>query len=80
MEAGAAAAVGDACRRDGGEAAGMIHVALSADGFRVLAVATKDLGKGAPHATYSKTDGSDLVLVGYLAFLFWGSRWSLICS
>jgi P-type Mg2+ transporter len=39
---------------------------LSEDGFRVLAVATKKLDKR--HA-YSKSDESDLVLTGYLAFL-----------
>jgi Mg2+-importing ATPase len=51
------------------DALGEEYDALSADGFRVLAVATKDLGKGAPHATYSKNDETDLVLVGYVAFL-----------
>ncbi len=40
---------------------------LSEDGFRVLAVATKKLG--AQQATFSKSDESELVLVGYLAFL-----------
>ncbi len=39
---------------------------LSEDGFRVLAVATKKLGK---QTTFSKTDESNLVLTGYLAFL-----------
>jgi len=39
---------------------------LSEDGFRVLAVATKKLGT---QATFTKTDESDLVLTGYLAFL-----------
>jgi len=39
---------------------------LSEDGFRVLAVATKMLGK---QATCSKADECDLVLTGYLAFL-----------
>jgi Mg2+-importing ATPase len=39
---------------------------LSEDGFRVLAVATKNLDK---RPAYSKTDESDLVLTGYLAFL-----------
>jgi Mg2+-importing ATPase len=39
---------------------------LSEDGFRVLAVATKKLDK---RAAYSKTDESELVLTGYLAFL-----------
>ena len=39
---------------------------LSEDGFRVLAVATKKLGA---QTTFSKSDESDLVLVGYLAFL-----------
>ncbi|MFA6563459.1 MAG: magnesium-translocating P-type ATPase [Verrucomicrobiia bacterium] len=39
---------------------------LSEDGFRVLAVATKKLGK---QATFSKADECDLVLTGYLAFL-----------
>jgi Mg2+-importing ATPase len=46
---------------------------LSADGFRVLAVATKEL---APHAAppdgampYGKADECDLILEGYIAFL-----------
>jgi P-type Mg2+ transporter len=39
---------------------------LSADGFRVLAVATKKLDR---RDAYSKTDECDLVLTGYLAFL-----------
>jgi Mg2+-importing ATPase len=39
---------------------------LSEDGFRVLAVATKKLGK---QTTLSKADECDLVLTGYLAFL-----------
>jgi len=45
--------------------------ALSADGFRVLAIATRDLGPGEPgHSpTYSRDDERDLVLRGYVAFL-----------
>ncbi len=39
---------------------------LSEDGFRVLAVATKNLDK---RPSYSKADESELVLTGYLAFL-----------
>ncbi len=39
---------------------------LSADGFRVLAVAYKDLER---RAAYSKEDECDLVLRGYVAFL-----------
>jgi P-type Mg2+ transporter len=39
---------------------------LSEDGFRVLAVATKKLGK---QTTFAKADECDLVLTGYLAFL-----------
>jgi Mg2+-importing ATPase len=39
---------------------------LSADGFRVLAVATKKLDK---RDAYSKADECELVLTGYLAFL-----------
>jgi Mg2+-importing ATPase len=39
---------------------------LSADGFRVLALAYKDCEK---KAAYSKADESDLILKGYLAFL-----------
>jgi Mg2+-importing ATPase len=46
---------------------------LSADGFRVLALATKDGAPRAsvgPHATpYGKADECDLVLEGYIAFL-----------
>ncbi|MCE5266556.1 MAG: magnesium-translocating P-type ATPase [Planctomycetaceae bacterium] len=39
---------------------------LSNDGFRVLAVAYKDLD---PRAAYSKDDETDLILTGYVAFL-----------
>lgn len=39
---------------------------LSADGFRVLALAYRDL---APKAAYSKDDENDLILRGYVAFL-----------
>jgi Mg2+-importing ATPase len=39
---------------------------LSADGFRVLAVASKKVGA---QAAYSKADEENLVLTGYLAFL-----------
>ena len=39
---------------------------LSADGFRVLAIAYKDVQ---PQAAYSKDDERDLVLMGYVAFL-----------
>ncbi len=39
---------------------------LSADGFRVLALAYRDLE---PTAAYSKEDGKDLILRGYVAFL-----------
>ncbi|MGA3283018.1 MAG: magnesium-translocating P-type ATPase [Verrucomicrobiota bacterium] len=39
---------------------------LSEDGFRVLAVATKKLGR---QTTFTKADECDLVLTGYLAFL-----------
>jgi P-type Mg2+ transporter len=39
---------------------------LSMDGFRVLAVAYKDLKS---RATYSKDDESKLILKGYIAFL-----------
>ena len=39
---------------------------LSEDGFRVLAVATKNLDK---RTAYSKADEANLVLTGYLAFL-----------
>jgi len=39
---------------------------LSEDGFRVLAVATKKLGR---QTGFSKADECDLVLTGYLAFL-----------
>ena len=51
------------------DALGEEYDALSADCFRVLAVATRDLGRGSPHATYSKNDETDLVLAGYVAFL-----------
>ena len=39
---------------------------LSADGFRVLAVASRPLDK---RAAYSKADESELILKGYIAFL-----------
>ncbi|MGA2064516.1 MAG: magnesium-translocating P-type ATPase [Thermoguttaceae bacterium] len=39
---------------------------LSADGFRVLAIAYKDVE---PRAAYSKDDERELVLMGYVAFL-----------
>jgi Mg2+-importing ATPase len=46
---------------------------LSADGFRVLAIATKDVERRAPVAgaelPYGKADECDLVLDGYVAFL-----------
>lgn len=49
------------------------HKTLSADGFRVLAIASKDMpprGVVAGDATpYSKADECDLVLKGYAAFL-----------
>jgi P-type Mg2+ transporter len=40
--------------------------ALSADGFRVLGVAYRDV---APKPAYEKEDEADLVLIGYVAFL-----------
>jgi Mg2+-importing ATPase len=42
---------------------------LSADGFRVLAVAYKDHQDGERKPAYSKDDERDLVLKGYVAFL-----------
>ena len=42
---------------------------LSADGFRVLALAYKDFSGGQKKAAYSKADECDLVLKGYVAFL-----------
>ena len=42
------------------------YQSLSADGFRVLAVAYRDLEK---RAAYTKDDEQDLVLKGYVAFL-----------
>jgi Mg2+-importing ATPase len=42
------------------------HFDLSADGFRVLAIAYKDLEK---KPAYSKADEAELVLAGYVAFL-----------
>jgi Mg2+-importing ATPase len=39
---------------------------LNADGYRVLALATRDFD---PKATYTRNDESDLVLRGYVAFL-----------
>ena len=43
-----------------------VYDRLSADGFRVLAVAYRDV---AAKATYTKDDERDLVLLGYVAFL-----------
>ncbi|MFA5199641.1 MAG: magnesium-translocating P-type ATPase [Candidatus Omnitrophota bacterium] len=40
---------------------------LSAEGFRVLAIAYKDFGQ--PKGKYTKDDEQDLILKGYLAFL-----------
>ena len=49
------------------------HEQLSADGFRVLAIATKDVeprGQTAGDATpYGKADECDMILQGYVAFL-----------
>ena len=49
------------------------HEKLSADGFRVLAIATRDVEPRGPVASgatpYGKDDESDLVLQGYVAFL-----------
>jgi P-type Mg2+ transporter len=47
---------------------------LSTDGFRVLAIAIKDVeprssGAGQPEAAYGKSDECDMVLTGYVAFL-----------
>ena len=42
------------------------HDRLSSDGFRVLAIAFKDLAK---KPSYSKEDECDLILKGYVAFL-----------
>ena len=42
-------------------------VALNEDGFRVVAVAYKEID--GPKATYSVADESDLTLLGYIAFL-----------
>jgi Mg2+-importing ATPase len=45
------------------------YEALSADGFRVLAIATRDVEPRSPEMPYSKADERDLVLEGYVAFL-----------
>jgi Mg2+-importing ATPase len=48
------------------------HERLSADGFRVLAIATKDVApraKSAANTPYGKADECDLLLRGYVAFL-----------
>ena len=49
------------------------HERLSADGFRVLALATKDgeprVAAGRTETLYGKADECDLVLEGYIAFL-----------
>ncbi|HNC75409.1 MAG TPA: HAD-IC family P-type ATPase, partial [Elusimicrobiota bacterium] len=43
------------------------HDALSRDGYRVLAIAYRDMAE--PKTAYGKADETDLVLRGYLAFL-----------
>ncbi len=48
------------------------HERLSADGFRVLAIATKDVApraKAGDNTPYGKADECDLILRGYVAFL-----------
>lgn len=45
----------------------LTYEALSRDGFRVLAVATRDIDEVKP--LYSKEDERDLVFVGFIAFL-----------
>lgn len=45
------------------------HRDLGQDGFRVLAIAYRDFDAGTAKAAYSKSDETDLVLKGYLAFL-----------
>ena len=42
---------------------------LSRNGFRVLAIASKDVEPRGEHAAYGREDETDLVLNGYLAFL-----------
>ncbi len=42
-------------------------IALNSDGFRVVAVAYKEMDK--PQAVYSVADEADLTLLGYIAFL-----------
>ena len=49
------------------EAAKAETIALNSDGFRVVAVAYKELG--VPKTAYSVSDESDLTLLGYIAFL-----------
>jgi len=49
------------------EAAKEETIALNSDGFRVVAVAYKELST--PKAAYSVADESDLTLLGYIAFL-----------
>jgi len=46
-----------------------MYDALSADGFRVLAVASRSLAPEVASAGYSRAEESELVFVGYLAFL-----------
>jgi Mg2+-importing ATPase len=46
-----------------------MYDALSADGFRVLAVASRQLEVGVAGTVYSRAHEADLVFVGYLAFL-----------
>jgi Mg2+-importing ATPase len=45
------------------------HDELSAEGFRVLAIAYKDYPDGQRRAAYCKDDERDLILKGYVAFL-----------
>jgi Mg2+-importing ATPase len=42
---------------------------MNADGFRVIAVATREFGRGEVRAQYAVRDEKDLVIRGFLAFL-----------
>lgn len=51
------------------EDARLIVKALNAEGFRVIAVAYREVMQAHEHAVYEPIDESDLILSGYIAFL-----------
>ncbi len=51
------------------ETLGQEYQRLSREGFRVLAIATKEVAPKNPAVAYGKSDESELILEGYVAFL-----------